>query len=51
MYKNELNMDQRPECKSYPINLLEEDLGEKLHVTEFGKDFLDMICKDKKKNR
>lgn len=35
-------MDQRPECKSYPINLLEEDLGEELHVTEFGEDFLDM---------
>lgn len=35
-------MDYRPKCKTKPIRLLEEDIGENLYGFGLGKDFLYM---------
>lgn len=38
-------MYQKPKCKSYDNKPLEENIGQKLHETEFGSDFLDVTPK------
>ena len=36
-------MDQRPRMRATTIKLLEETIEGKLHVIEFGNDFLNMM--------
>lgn len=38
-------MDRRPQMRATTIKLLEETIQGKLHVVEFGNDFLDMMPK------
>ena len=38
-------MDRRPKIRTTTIKLFEETIEGKLHVIEFGNDFLDMMPK------
>ena len=45
IHKNWLKMDRRPKIRTTTIKLFEETIEGKLHVIEFGNDFLDMMPK------
>ena len=45
IYKNKLKMVKYLNVRPKKINLLEENMGQKLHDLGFGNDFLDMTPK------